>query len=213
MRNKKRLIFTSLLIIAPIFVGLALWNSLPAEIATHFGFGGEANGWSSKSFAVFGIPLFVLLCHLICGFVTAADPKNRNRNEKVQNLVLYICPAVSWFASGLIYSSALDWRLDTDRLGLLFLGVLFLALGNYLPKCQRNSTVGIKLPWTVWDEENWNATHRLGGKVWVAGGIVILLCLFLPASFLPYVLVVVLPVIALIPCVYSYGLYRKTRGQ
>lgn len=209
MRNRSRLIFTSLLIIAPIFVGLALWNTLPAKMPTHFGFGGVVNGWSGKGFAVFGIPLFVLACHLVCAFVTRADPKNKNRNEKVQTLVLWICPAVSWFAAGLMYTSVLEVRLDTDKMGVLFLGLLFLALGNYLPKCRRNSTVGIKLPWTVWDEENWNATHRFGGKVWVVGGLLLMLCALLPASLLPWALVGVTLVIALLPCGYSYWLWRK----
>lgn len=207
--HKKRLIFTSLLILCPILVGLLLWNRLPAEIATHFGFGGVANGWSSKGFAVFGIPLFVLACHLLCAFVTRADPKNENRNGKVQGLVLWICPAVSWFAAGLMYSSALGGQFDMDKTGVLFLGVLFLVWGNYLPKCQQNSTVGIKLPWTLWDEEIWNATHRLGGKIWVAGGAFLLVSALFPAALIPWVLVVAILVIALVPCGYSYWLWRK----
>lgn len=210
LRNNKRQIFiTSLFILAPMLLGLALWNTLPAQIPTHFGFGGEVNGWSSRAFAVFGIPLFVLGCHLICVFATAADPKNRGRNGKIQTLVLWICPAVSWFVAGLIYVSVLGWRLDTDRVGLLFLGVLFLVLGNYLPKCQRNSTVGIKLPWTLWDEENWNATHRFAGKLWVIGGVLMMACAWLLTSLLPWALTALLLPLAFAPCVYSYWLWRK----
>ena len=64
--HKGSILITSIIILLPILVGLFLWNKLPNEIATHFGANGEANGWSSKGFAVFGLPLFVLDCHLIC---------------------------------------------------------------------------------------------------------------------------------------------------
>ena len=78
--NKKLLIVTSVLLLLPILAGLILWNQLPEQIATHFGVDNAANGWSSKAFAVFGIPGIMLGLHWFCLFATAADPK-RSRSE------------------------------------------------------------------------------------------------------------------------------------
>ena len=88
----------------------------------------------------------------------------------------------------------------------LLMGVLFIFIGNLLPKMQQSYTMGIKLPWTLHNEENWNKTHRLSGKVWVIGGIIIL-STALWGNFL--VLMATTLLMVLIPVVYSYCLYRK----
>ena len=89
------------------------------------------------------------------------------------------------------------------------MGILFIAIGNYLPKCKRNFTAGIKIKWTLENEENWYATHRFGGKVYVIGGFFLLLCMFLPTLIALYVGGVVLTAIIFIPIVYSYIYYKK----
>lgn len=90
----------------------------------------------------------------------------------------------------------------------LFMGVLFIIIGNLLPKMRQSTTMGIKLPWTLHSEENWNKTHRFSGKLWVAGGIVILATAFL-GSF--WILIAVLLVMVIIPTLYSYLLYHMQR--
>ncbi|MDD4445949.1 MAG: SdpI family protein, partial [Eubacteriales bacterium] len=85
-------------------------------------------------------------------------------------------------------------------------GVLLVVCGNYLPKCRRNYTVGIKLPWTLDSDENWNKTHRFAGPVWVVGGI-----LFIATAFFDtlYAGLGVITVMVALPAVYSYSVYRK----
>jgi len=85
-------------------------------------------------------------------------------------------------------------------------GVLFIVIGNWLPKCQQTYTMGIKLPWTLASEANWNATHRFGGKVWVIGGIVTMLTAFFGSFWL---LMVILAAMVILPTVYSYLYYRN----
>jgi len=206
--NKKTIIITSIIILLPILVGLFMWNKLPNEIATHFDGNGVANGWSSKTFAVFGFPAFIFACHLICAFVTSVDPKRQQINDKIFKLILWICPAVSWFGAISIYGYSLGWEYNTATAGMIFVGIIFIAVGNYLPKCRHNYTVGIKLPWTLHDEENWNRTHRFAGKIWMAGGL-----LFLLLAVSGYGNTVIMPIIMLVmiavPTVYSYLYYIK----
>jgi len=118
-------------------------------------------------------------------------------------------PLLSPICCALIYASAFGAEFDLSAAILVLFGVLFLVIGNYLPKCRQNYSLGIKLPWTVNNEENWNATHRFGGRVWVIGGIIFLACIVLPDTALPYALIGLILVMVVVPTVYSYVYYRK----
>ena len=90
---------------------------------------------------------------------------------------------------------------------------MFILIGNYLPKCKQNHTIGIKIPWTLNSEENWNATHRFSGKVWVICGILILFSIFLPTNFAAYAMIAVAAVMVALPIIYSYNYYKRQEGS
>ena len=137
------------------------------------------------------------------------DPKNKMQNKKVFGMVLWICPILSFFTSGIIYADAFGIAFNMETLVLLLIGLLFIIIGNYMPKCKQNYTIGIKVTWALANEEYWNATHRFGGKVWVIGGFLLMACAFLPEAVISWASILILPVIALLPVVYSYVYYRK----
>ena len=205
-KNLKTMIITSIIILAPIVVGLLLWDKLPAEMATHFGENGEPNGWSSKEFAVFGMPLFLLAVHWFCAFFTGVDPKKENISNKMMTLVLWICPVVAIFGCGSTYMYALDDSINTTIMGVLLFGCMFLVVGNYMPKVKQSYTLGIKLPWTLNSEENWNRTHRFAGGIWMAAGVLVIIGGFAEVF---WVVLVAIVVAVLVPTVYSYMLYKK----
>ena len=178
-RNKWILFVTSLVILLPMAVGLILWNQLPEQMPTHWGADGQVDGYSSKLFGVLGLPLFMLGIHWLCVVMTAAAPKHNNVTGKALHLVFWICPATSLIVGFITYGQVLGLQMNVTLIMLLLMGVLFFAVGNYLPKCKQNYTVGIKLPWTLNDEANWDSTHRFAGKLWVVGGIVMLATAFL----------------------------------
>lgn len=209
--NKGKLILSSILILLPILVGVVLWDRLPAVLASHWGADGTADGFMPRAMAVFAMPLFLLVFHWLGLLVTAADPHNREQNRKVFGLVFWICPIISFLTAGLTYTVALGGALHISLFLPLLLGVLFIVIGNYLPKCKQNHTIGIKIKWTLASEENWNATHRFGGKVWVIGGFCILAGVFLPKAALIWVLLPVTLLLAALPAVYS-GLYYKKQS-
>jgi len=175
-------------------------------MATHWNVNGEVDGWSSKAFAVFGLPAFLLVVHLICVFATGADPKNRQVSNKMYTLVLWICPVVSLLCGVLTYGHALGYKIEVNTILPLFVGIVFILIGNYMPKTTRNYTMGIKVPWTLNSDENWNKTHRFAGMLWVAGGVLVLIASFLKAIIL---LPVIIIVCAVLPMVYSYVYYKK----
>ena len=213
MKNKFTIIITSVIVLIPMLVGVAFWDALPEQVAIHWGASGEPDRWCAKAFAVYAVPLIMLALHWACLFATRFDKKNRNQNPKMMNITYWLVPAVSWVANGMTYADALGKDIDVIRLLPIIMGALFLLIGNYLPKCTPNRTVGIRIKWTLADEENWNATHRFGGKVWFIGAIVILASSLLPTKISVCVMIAATLAMALTPIIYSYRFYKKKKGK
>lgn len=205
-KNKGLMALTSLIILLPMAAGILLWDRLPEVMATHWGTNGEADGWSSRPVAVFGLPLLLLAVHWIGMWVTGLDSRNKTQHPKVLYMMMWLLPAISLLGNGSTYAAALGWEMDLFRYVYLLLGLLFIIIGNYLPKCKQNWFIGIKIKWTLEDEENWYATHRLAGKVWVIGGLAILLCGFLSMEYLFPLLVLAM---ILLPVLYSWRYSRR----
>lgn len=205
-KNLKMLILTSLIILVPVPAGLFLWDKLPAEMATHFNIQGAADGFNSKAFCVFGIPLFLLAVHWFCTLITSADPQKQNIGGRALSLVLWICPLISILVSGITYAFALELDFDIGMIMSAFFGILFVIIGNYLPKCKQNYSIGIKISWTLNNEDNWNYTHRLAGKIWVIGGIFILLTSFLKQY---WIFIAATAIMVIIPVICSYVYHKR----
>ena len=205
-KNWKLLIITSVIILLPILVGLILWSRLPEQVPIHWNAAGEIDGWSGRAMAVFGMPLFFLALHWITLLVTSADPKKKNHSEKILSLIFWLIPILNLIISTVTYCTAMGKSIRMEILVPLLLGVSLVAIGNYLPKCQQNYTIGIKIPWTLNSEENWNRTHRLAGFVWVMGGIIMILSAFWVGI---WITIAVSAMMVLTPVIYSYALHRK----
>lgn len=204
--NKKTLFITCAVILLPIIAGLLLWDRLPDRIPTHWGASGEVDGWSGKGFAVFAMPALMLGIQLLCFFATASDPKRGNIRRKFLSMVLWIIPVLSVMTSCISYAVALGAKIRVEQVIPGFFGLMLVIIGNYMPKFQQSYTLGIKLPWTLNSEENWNRTHRFGGKIWALGGIGVLFCTLMGWGIAS---IVILAVVVIVPTVYSYVLYRK----
>lgn len=209
MKNKMKMttVLTTLVCLIPLAAGAVLYNSLPDTMAIHWGFDGTANGWASKLVAVFVLPGVLLILNLLFPVLLNMDPKNKNMDEKIKTLVHWIIPVVSVFCAGVTLAEACGVESKMALIGPMIMGVLFVAIGNFLPKTTQSYTVGIKLPWTLNSEENWNRTHRMAGFLWVAGGIVMIITALLGLGFAGIIAMIVL--MAVVPTVYSYMLYRK----
>ena len=208
MKNSKwELLLTSLVCLLPLPVGAALYPRLPEIMVTHWDFSGNANGWSSRAATVFGLPLFILALHLVCFYAESRETK-KNRNPVLRTVLLWFCPAVSLLGGAVTLGTGLGYEMHISTVVPVFVGLLFLILGNYLPKIRQNRTMGIKLPWTLQSGENWNRTHRLAGFLWVAGGLLLILLTLLGLGS-TWVYAAVTAAMVLIPGFYSWELHRK----
>jgi len=205
-KNKGTLIITSLVTLIPIVIGLLLWNKLPEQVPFHWDINGNVDNWASRTVSVFVMPAVLLAVHWLCVLMSTIDPKSKNYHPSTIRLVLWICPMISLLVNALVYCYALGYGLRVEVIMPLFMGALFVVIGNLLPKMRQTYTMGIKLPWTLNSEENWNKTHRFAGKLWVAGGVVIMATAFF-GNFWIFIGIVALMVI--VPTVYSYLYYRS----
>ena len=206
--NKKLVLFTSILILLPSLVGCVFWNQLPEEIPTHFNLLGQADGYNHKMSAIFGLPTLMLLMHWLLLFIMIKDPKSSNISSKIQLLIYWIIPFVSCLSMISIYGESLGYSMMSGLLAQIFMGVVMIVIGNYLPKTHRNYIIGIRLPWTLENDENWRKTHRLAGKIWVLGGLLLFLNSFVQL-YVYWVFFLTLFFVVIIPSVYSYQLSKS----
>lgn len=141
-KYKTTLILTTLISLFPMVIGLLLWNRMPDTIATHFGTNNVPNGWSSKTMAVIGIPLFLAALQIFTAVLTFSDPKRQNIGPKMIRLVLWIIPVTSLIVCCSIYANAVGIAVDIGFVSNGIVGLLFILIGNYMPKCKQNYTTG-----------------------------------------------------------------------
>ena len=205
--ENKSFVITTLLCLVPMALGLALYARLPEQLPTHWDWQGNVNGYMSKPAVVLGLPLFFAAMNGLMHFSLRADPKRANIIGNIRVLIRWTMPVLSLIILPYTYLWALGWQqIPMEKLIPVLVGLLIMGLGNYLPKCRQNYTSGIKLPWTLDDEDNWNRTHRMAGRLWMVGGLGIMVSAFWGGSTL---LLAVILAITLIPGIYSYCLYRK----
>ena len=208
MKNDKRtLILTTLICLLPMAVGAMVYDKLPEMMATHWGFDGQPDGWSSRAFTVFGLPAIIAGLNVLLYFGLNADPKRANMNGTLRTISLWTPAVVAVLAGGLTLAAGLGFDFRIERIMPVFVGLVFILVGNYLPKTKQSYTLGIRIPWTLNSEENWNRTHRLAGFLWVLGGIAFIVFSFIGWS-LPVFFALIL-IMTLIPIVYSFVLYKK----
>ena len=209
-KHLKTLILTSFVILIPLLVGaFVLWDDMADMMVIHWGMDGQPDGFAGKAFGVFVPSLIMLVLHWLVALDTLY--RNRKQSPKAKAIVLWICPVMSLVVGFVMYAAAMGMELDA-RVVFLPVGILFLVMGNYMPKFRQNPTMGIKTSWALADEENWNATHRFGGKVWMGAGLVLVILSFLPFQWVPAVFIALILVASFMPLFYSWNFYRKKKA-
>lgn len=200
MFSKKKRVLCYALTVLPAALGWLAKKLLP---------GAEASGYLWPAYmpiamVVFEVLLFRLMDHL---------GENREKNKKINGVVMWIFPVMSNVLFFMSYALSTGIRFSPGKVVLWLLGVLFLVIGNYLPKCRQNSTVGIRIPWTFASEANWNATHRMAGPIWMAAGVLMLIGSRFREEVMTVVMFLAIGIAVLVPVVYSYCYYRRQKRE
>ena len=193
-----------------LVIGL-LMPLMPSQIPTHFDLYFTADQYGART-AILMHPILLLGINVLLQALPLIDPLRKNY-ERFRSSQAVIRHALNFFFIGfeLIHLSVIfevSWISPAVVLQVLF-GLLFMILGNIFPKIKHNYMIGIKVSWALNDEENWTMTHRFGGKVWFAGGLLMAAAVVLPQNVRMGFMIALMLVIAFLPMVYSYGYFRK----
>jgi len=194
-----------------------LWDKLPGRLPVHWNIDGEIDGYAGKAFAALCVPVSNVLAVALIGVVVLIDPRMRRQPPETRASSLKAIKAVRLVVSFFLTAVSLTMlgigaglSLDLPRIVGAGLALLFLVFGNVMGKLRPNYFVGIRTPWTLEDPEVWLKTLRLAGKLMVVGSLVLLAgCLVLPPAAYIYLCLPAIGVMALVPVVYSFVLYKK----
>lgn len=208
MNNKWKILISLIVIAMTSVAGIILWDKLPAQLPVHFNLNNEPDNFMPKAGAIFGIPAFLMAIQLLCLLDTHIQFKKNGQVRKYLPYIIWLVPAIAIFVMGSIIMFSLDIKFNLTLFVSIFLGVLFVILGNVMPKVTQNMIFGIRIYWTLKNEDNWFHTHRVGGFVFVIGG---LLMIFTSLMENIYVTTTLLIAMAITPIAYSwiYALRHK----
>lgn len=214
-KNTKYYIAALLMVLVPMLFGILQWDKLPETMSTHWDLNMQANGFTNRTFAVYGLPVLMAMFYLFAVLVSNLDPKSKNQNEKVKAILFLGLPIFLVAVQIAMILINTGVQLDLAKPALLLVAFLLMVLGNYFPKTKQNYTIGIRLPWTLYSKENWIRTHRFAGYLWMAIGFVLFLLALTNwiADVLSPVVLVLLLVLLFLPMPYSAYCYYKKGGD
>lgn len=208
--NLKKEIPLLLLSLLPISFIAFIWNGLPELVPLHWGLDGKVNRYGDKiELLIIGLlPIFLYALFL---FIPLIDPKKRLEamGNKYYNIRLITTLFIAVLFTFIIYSVK-EQSLANPNYLYIIIGAFFVFLGNYFKTIKPNYFVGIRTPWTLENETIWKRTHKLAGKLWVAGGLLIIIgCLIFNEQTSLILFFVITGIITLIPVVHSYLQFKK----
>ena len=204
-------------LIAVAFSGtLVVYGDLPEQVPTHWNWRGEVDDTMARFPGAFLSPLMMAGLWMLLLVLRRVDPRRKNyeRFNETFWVVLNVLVLGMVLLQAAVLGAALGVPYDMGRAVLFVVGILFMALGNYLPRLRSNWWMGIRTPWTLESEEVWRRTHRLGGRTFVIGGLACMLgALLLPRESAGAIGFIALTFAALVPAVYSYLVWRRERRE
>jgi len=203
-----------LVFLLSLLIGILIFPKLPENIPVNFDLTGEANRYGSR-WMIFLAPGINFIMILLAEGLRKIDPKSESY-EKFENYYYNIHFVIALLMLGvqlLTIFYVFGYDLNLARIMPVAMGLLFIILGNMMPKFKHNYFVGIKTSWTLASEKVWYHTHRFAGKVWVVGGIIMTLSAILPIEMIIVIFFVILLLLVLIPVGASYYYFRKNENE
>lgn len=211
MSTKTAIIVSALLIIVITLAGLLLWNSFPDQMASHWNEQDQVDGYMSKFWGVFMVPLLMAGLTLLFLAIPHIDPLKKNIADfrGVFNIFIVLFNVFMAF----IHALTLAWNLGHTgfRMSIVMLpamGLLFIFIGILIRKAKRNFFIGIRTPWTLSSDRVWDETHRLGSKLFIAAGVITFIGILFPDQAFILLMVSVIAA-SLISVLYSYLVWRR----
>lgn len=210
MNLKKELPLIGIVLLPFLYLAY-VWNQLPAKVPLHYNIKGEIDRYGDKSELILIPILTSVLMYIIFVAVPYIDPKKQiqKMGRKYDTLKWVTTTFMSVLAMFIIYISKNNSETNPSYI-LLLCGVLFIILGNYFKTIKSNYFIGIRTPWTLENELVWKETHKLGGKIWFAGGLLVIVSSLVFKEKINFIIfMAITTIMVLVPVVYSYLLFKK----
>lgn len=208
----KKHILPLLAIIASLGVWGFFYRTLPNQMASHWSIGsGEVDGYSSKISNFFMLNGILILLYVLLIFAPRMDPKKNNYKAFsssygiMTSVIMLVLSGVNIFV--VLWNAGYD--VPMTRIAPIVLGIIFLVIGNFMPKVRPNFFVGIRTPWALSNDSVWRKTHRFTSKLYFVSGVIFFLLVFLPASLINWIIIPIIVMLVIVPTVHSYMVYRK----
>ncbi|GIK08133.1 MAG: hypothetical protein JETCAE02_01230 [Anaerolineaceae bacterium] len=210
MSTKTSVIVSLCLVAVMLFAGVVLYARLPDPMPSHWNAAGEVDGYMSKFWGVFLVPIMTIVLLPLFLVIPQIDPLKANIAKflGIFNGFIVAFTAYMFLVFGLILAAALGYQFNMTYALLPIVGLLFVGVGYMTGKAKRNFFIGIRTPWTLSSETVWDATHKLGAKLFMLAGAITIVSAFLGEAGV-WLMLAALLAAAFVPIVYSYILWRR----
>jgi len=210
MKLRKSEIISLLIIMISFIIGISFYSLLPDKVASHWNAKGEVDGYMSKFGGLFLMPVISLVLLLLFIIIPKIDPLKHNieKFRKYFNGFIVLMMLFLFYLYILTILWNIGVRFNFVHLLVPIFSIFFYYCGILIQKAQRNWFIGIRTPWTLSNEQVWNKTHKIGGKLFKIAGIISLIGILLPEYALFFVICPVI-IASLFPVIYSYFAYQK----
>ena len=209
----RRLIWFIMLL--PAVYLAVIWNQIPQTVPMHFDMKGTVDRYGTKNELLIMTAILAaanMLTYLIILNVYKIDPKKyaAQNKERLQRIGFSVALYIAAISAMLIYEISHNRVNMTMKFVFVAMGLLFALLGNNMYNLKPNYFAGMRLPWTLENEDNWRATHHLAGRLWFFGGLIFaVIALLFNGEWTMYLAFAILSTLILIPVIYSYRYYRR----
>lgn len=202
-----------LMVIISIALWLIFYPELPNQVPMQWGADGSVNWHASKLTALLVNNGMFVFIYLILYLVPKFDPKKKNYQQfsRSYNIIYHSILILFFTINIIVLFTSLGYSLKIEFFIPVIAGLSFIVLGNYMQTVKPNWFIGIRTPWTLENDQVWRKTHRLGSKLFIIAGVIMIIVPFLPDAFAFPMIIIVSSIAALVPIVYSYILYRKLK--
>lgn len=214
MNIRPMLTYSAIIVVGSLALSAWAWTQIPddALVPIHWGIDGRADGFAPKPVGLLIMPIAAAVVAALLAVVPRIEPRRANleRSGKAYGATWIAVMTVLGGVHVLAIAVALGATLDVARIVLTGTGAMFVVIGNYLPKVRPNYLMGIRTPWTLSSDLSWVKTHRIGGRLFVVEGLIlVVLGLLRPEPVVLAIgLVGAIAAILIVSVVYSYRVWR-----
>ena len=209
-KNSFTIIITTLLCLVPMIMGFVFWNKLPDELPMNYGLNNEVGLLAPKWVNVILLPLVLVAMNIVVNIVVTGKTEE-NVGKRLSLFVTWLIPVLSVIVGLFLIFKPLGMSLEITTLIIPFMSILFIIIGNYIPKSKPNWYVGYRVPWIMEDEDLWKKTHRFSGVLLVVCGFISLITSFFEVG--KYIFLVNLGIIIFVPLIYSLIVKSKNKVE